>query len=45
MRVGGTTGSAYTDSVTGAKTTYTYVVKTYDGAGNRSTGVTLKVTA
>ncbi len=44
-RVGSTTGSTYTDSVTGSKTAYTYVVKTYDGAGNRSAGVTVKVTA
>ena len=44
-RVGSTTASTYTDNVTGAKTAYTYVVKTYDGAGNRSAGVTLKVTA
>ncbi|MGI8808625.1 MAG: N-acetylmuramoyl-L-alanine amidase [Acidimicrobiales bacterium] len=44
-RVGSTTASTYTDNVTGAKTAYTYVVKTYDGAANRSTGVTLRVIA
>lgn len=44
-RVGSTTGTSYTDSVTGAKTAYTYLIKAYDGAANRSTGATLVVTA
>ena len=44
-RVGGTTGVTFTDSVTGAKATYEYTVMTYDGAGNRSAGVKVKVTA
>ena len=44
-RVGSTTASSYTDNVTGPKTAYTYVVRAYDGAANRSTGVTLTVTA
>ena len=44
-RVGSTTGQTLTDSLTGAKTTYEYTVMTYDGAGNRSAGVKVKVTA
>jgi hypothetical protein len=44
-RMGSTTGQTFSDSVTGAKTTYEYTVMTYDGAGNRSAGVKVKVTA
>ena len=44
-RVGSTTTSSFTDTVSGPKTAYTYVIKAYDGAANRSTGVTLNVTA
>jgi hypothetical protein len=44
-RIGGTTGLTFTDTVAGAKATYEYTVTTYDGAGNRSAGVKVKVTA
>jgi hypothetical protein len=44
-RVGGTTGATYTDTVSGPKAEHTYTVTTYDGAGNRSSGVTVKVKA
>lgn len=44
-RVGSTTASAYTDTISGGKTMYSYYVRTYDGAGNRSDGALVKVTA
>ena len=44
-RVGGTTGATYTDTVSGPKAAHTYTVMTYDGAGNRSAGVTITVKA
>ena len=44
-RVGGTIGSTFTDTVSGPKAAHSYTVKTFDGAGNRSAGVTVKVTA
>lgn len=45
-RVGSTTASVYTDTVAGAKTTYSYYLRTYDGAGNRNAvGTLIKVTA
>ena len=40
-----TTGLTFTDSATTTGTTYDYAVKTYDGAANRSPGVTVRVTA
>ncbi|MDQ3896016.1 MAG: N-acetylmuramoyl-L-alanine amidase [Actinomycetota bacterium] len=45
VRIASTTGTSYTDTVTGAKAKYDYVVKTYDGAANRSPGATVRVTA
>jgi len=41
-----TTATSYTDTVSGAKTTYTYSIRTFDGAGNRSRdAAVIKVTA
>ena len=45
VRVGSTTASSFTDNVSGPKTAYTYILKSYDGAANRSSGVILNVTA
>lgn len=45
VRVASTTGTTYIDTVAGAKTTYDYLIRTYDGAGNRSAGLPIRVTA
>ena len=44
-RVGGTIGATFTDTVSGPKAAHTYTVTTYDGAGNRSAGVSITVKA
>lgn len=45
VRVGSTTGLSYTDTVTGRKAKHDYFVRTFDGAANRSAGVSITVTA
>ena len=44
-RIASTTGVTFTDSVTGPKTVFEYTVTTFDGAGNRSAGAKVKVSA
>ena len=44
-RIASTTGLSFTDSVTGPKTAYDYTVMTFDGAGNRSAGVKVRVSS